>query len=91
MSEERDERRKAAERRTRRDLERLAARRSGDGFWSALRVMGSIGWPVALLTLLGAAVGRAIGGSPWHTAGLIALGATVGGVVAVSGLSRRAP
>jgi ATP synthase protein I len=35
----------------------LQARRSGTGFWSSLEVLGTVGWSVALPTLLGVAAG----------------------------------
>ncbi|MCB9678930.1 MAG: hypothetical protein H6737_27765 [Alphaproteobacteria bacterium] len=83
------ERREEAVDQTRRDLERLEKRPSQEGFWKALRVLGSIGWPIAILTLLGVVAGRLVDGPRWLTAGLIAAGAALGFSVALSGVGRR--
>ncbi|MCA9572045.1 MAG: hypothetical protein KC656_29605 [Myxococcales bacterium] len=84
-----EERRRAAAERTRGDLERLESRPSDEGFWRALKVLGSFGWPIALMSLLGVAAGRAIGGPRWATATLIAVGAGIGLAAALSGVGRR--
>ena len=44
--------------RTRRDLERLRRREAGGRFWRSLGLLGSVGWPIALLATGGALLGR---------------------------------
>ncbi|MCB9683142.1 MAG: hypothetical protein H6733_16880 [Alphaproteobacteria bacterium] len=90
MTDPADARRDQARRDTARDLARLRARPVDDGWARALRVLGSVGWPIALLTLLGAALGRVFD-RPWLTAALISAGAAAGAAVALSGLRREAP
>jgi ATP synthase protein I len=69
------------EARSRRDLERRRAR-GNDDFWRALAMIGSVGWPIVLLTLGGALLGR-VCDTHWHTGVrftlmLLALGASLG-------------
>ncbi len=44
--------------RTRRDVERLRRREPAGTFWRSLSLLGSVGWPVVLLALGGALLGR---------------------------------
>jgi ATP synthase protein I len=44
--------------RTRRDVERLRRREQGGRFWRSLALLGSVGWPIALLATGGALLGR---------------------------------
>lgn len=44
----------------RRDLARRGQRSGSREFWSHLALMGSVGWPVALLAVGGALLGRAM-------------------------------
>jgi len=45
-------------RRTRRDLQRLGRRGRNGHFWSSLALIGSVGWPIVLLSTGGALLGR---------------------------------
>jgi predicted F0F1-ATPase subunit len=51
-------RRGDARERSRRDLDRLARRANGNGFWRSLALIGSVGWPIVLLATGGALLGR---------------------------------
>lgn len=53
-----DLRRAAARDRTRRDLERFERREPGGGFWRSVALIGSVGWPIVLLAIGGALLGR---------------------------------
>lgn len=86
---EADERHERAVERTRRDLERLERRPARDDLWRAMRVLGSVGWPIALFAVGGAVLGRTVAGPPWLGAAAIAGGAALGGLVALTGLWRR--
>lgn len=44
--------------RTRRDIERLKRREPGSRFWRSLGLVGSVGWPIVLLSTGGALLGR---------------------------------
>lgn len=45
----------------RRDVTRLARRESGHrSFWQSLRVLGMVGWPIALGSVGGALLGRSL-------------------------------
>ena len=62
MTEEGNEwlRRDSARARAARDVERRKRRRQGERFWHALALVGSVGWPIVLLALGGAWLGRAL-------------------------------
>lgn len=49
-----------ARERTRRDLERLQRRERDGGVWKSLALIGSVGWPIVLSAVSGAALGRAL-------------------------------
>ncbi|HUK63658.1 MAG TPA: AtpZ/AtpI family protein [Dongiaceae bacterium] len=51
-------RRGDARERTRKDLERLSRRESGNRFWRSLALIGAVGWPIVLLATGGAILGR---------------------------------
>jgi len=44
--------------RTRRDIDRLGRREPGGRFWHSLALIGSVGWPIVLLSTGGALLGR---------------------------------
>ena len=74
--------RQDARRSTVRDLARLRRREPDHGFWRSLALIGSVGWPIALLAIGGAALGRTLD-SRWHTGVrltfmLLAFGASLG-------------
>jgi ATP synthase protein I len=75
---------------TRRAIERDAKRVEGtrsDGFLRALALVGSVGWPIALLTAGGAIVGRLLdqryGSGVTVTLALLFLGAVTGFILAM--------
>jgi predicted F0F1-ATPase subunit len=79
-----------ARRRTERDLARLRNRAPDGGFWRALGLIGSVGWPIALLTIGGALAGRSLD-TRWHTGVrltfmLLSLGAGIGSWLAWRGV-----
>jgi predicted F0F1-ATPase subunit len=49
-----------ARERTRRDLDRWQRREPDAGFWRSLALIGSVGWPIVLSAVSGAALGRAL-------------------------------
>lgn len=56
-----------------RDFRRVARREPGHGtFWRSLGVLGSVGWPIALLTAGGALLGHWLD-VRWHTGVRLAL------------------
>ncbi|MCA9712016.1 MAG: AtpZ/AtpI family protein [Myxococcales bacterium] len=44
--------------RTQHDVERLRRREPGDRLWRSLTLVGSVGWPVVILAIGGALLGR---------------------------------
>ncbi len=65
-----------------RDLERRKRREHGGRVWQALALIGSVGWPIVLLSTGGAFLGRACD-HRWNsgvrfTLMLVAMGASVG-------------
>lgn len=51
----------------RKDIERYRARDEGHGtFWRSLGILGSVGWPIVLLTAGGALLGHWLDGR-WNT------------------------
>lgn len=90
MSDVERERQQAAARQTRKDLERLQNRPPESRSWQALRMIGGVGWPIALLALVGAGVGRALDASDLLRALLIGGGAGLGAFAALNGIARRA-
>jgi ATP synthase protein I len=51
---------------TRRDIERMRRRQPGGGFWRWAALIGSVGWPIAILGTGGAFLGRYID-ARWQT------------------------
>lgn len=96
MTEPRDPFRRAdARERTERDLARLRRRAAGNHFWRSLALLGSVGWPIVLLTTGGALLGRYLDGR-WGTGarftlGLLVAGAAAGGVIAYRTLREAGP
>jgi ATP synthase protein I len=67
MSDDDDPFRRADMRdRTQRDLERLRRRDAGGRFWRSLALIGSVGWPIVILSTGGAFLGRYLD-SRWNT------------------------
>ena len=89
MTDADQQRQQEAARQTRKDLTRLQGRPPDSHSWQALRVIGGVGWPIALLSLLGAALGAWLDGPSWLKAALIGGGAALGGFVALSGIGRH--
>jgi len=54
--------------RTQRELSRYRAREPNTGFWRALSLIGSVGWPIVLLSLAGTFLGRLCDG--WLDSGI---------------------
>lgn len=52
--------------RTQRDLDRLRRRESGGRFWRSLALIGSVGWPIVLLSTGGALLGGYLD-TRWNT------------------------
>lgn len=81
------------ERRAREDLERWARREPGGRFWRSLSVIGSVGWPIVLLSLGGALLGRALdarfGLGVRLTLILLTVGAALGSLAAARSLRGR--
>lgn len=48
--------------RTRHDLARFQRREPGHRFWRSLALVGSVGWPIVLLAIGGALLGRSLDG-----------------------------
>jgi len=76
--------------RTKRDLERMKRRESGGGFWRWAALIGSVGWPIALLGTGGAMLGRYLDGR-WGTGVhftlmLLAIGVAFGTFIAFRAL-----
>ena len=82
---DRQGRRADAQRRAAADLERWSQRRDR-GLWRSLALVGSVGWPIALLTVGGALAGRLLDDrfdtGVHFTLGLLVLGATAGAAIA---------
>lgn len=89
MTDAERERQRAAADQTRKDLSRLERRPPDTHSWQALRVIGGVGWPIALLALIGAGIGAYVDGPSWLSAALIGGGAGLGAFVALSGIARR--
>jgi len=86
MDERESLRRPDARERTRHDVERLERRASGGRFWQALTLVGSVGWPIVLLSVGGALFGsfldrRAKSGIHF-TLALLTLGTALGTAIA---------
>lgn len=79
-------RRPDARDRTRRDLERWKRRETGGRFWRSLGLVGSVGWPIVLLSTGGALLGRLIDArfatGVRFTLMLLTVGTVVGCVIA---------
>jgi len=76
--------------RTRRDIERMKRRQSGGGFWRWAALIGSVGWPIALLGTGGAILGRYLD-ARWETGVrftlmLLAIGISLGTFIAFRAL-----
>jgi predicted F0F1-ATPase subunit len=75
-----------ARERTRRDVERLRRRKSGESFWRSFALIGSVGWPIVLLAVGGAMLGRLLDahwGTGVHcTLVLLTVGAALGSALA---------
>ena len=81
--------------RTKRDLERVRRRQPETGFWSSLALIGSVGWPIALLAAGGAWLGRYLD-SRWQTGVrfsliLLTLAATIGTAIAFRSVREDRP
>lgn len=79
-------RRADARDRTRRDIERRRRREPGGRFWTSLALIGSVGWPIVLLSTGGALLGRYLD-SRWQTGirftlTLLTVGTAVGTFIA---------
>jgi predicted F0F1-ATPase subunit len=76
--------------RTRRDIDRLRRREPGGRFWSSLALIGSVGWPIVLLSTGGALLGRYLdtrfGTSIRFTLMLLTVGTALGTFVAFRAL-----
>ncbi len=72
--------------RTQRDIERFQRRSPPAQFWQRLSVIGSVGWPIVLLSTGGALLGRQLDlrwGSGIHaTLALLTLGSVLGSLMA---------
>jgi len=82
-----------ARRRTRRDIDRRRRRDPEGRFWRSLALLGSVGWPIALLATGGALVGRYLD-ARWGTRVrltfiLLTLGAALGCWIAFRALRRN--
>jgi len=84
--EHRRDRREVAKDRAIRDVERLRRRVAGGGFTHSLALLGSVGWPIAALSVGGAFLGheidRMLGTRALAAAFGLALGAILGTYVA---------
>ena len=82
MAEQPTFRRPDPRERARRDIVRLRRREAGARFWRSLALIGSVGWPIVLLSTGGAILGRyldeRLGGGVRFTLMLLALGTTIG-------------
>ncbi len=78
-----------ASERTRRDVARMQRRESERHFWQSLSLLGSVGWPIALLSIGGAALGRVID-LRWGTGARVTFALLSLGVAMGSGLAWRA-
>ena len=69
-----------------RDLARLERGKSPHGFWRSLALVGSVGWPIALLSAGGAVLGHLIDasrrGGIRYTLLLLFLGTAIGSAIA---------
>lgn len=81
-------RRGNARERTRADVDRLARREAGGGFWRSMALIGSVGWPIVLLSVGGAFLGHRLD-MRWDTGVRFALMLLVAGVVAGSWIAAR--
>ena len=83
-------RRSDARERTRRDIERLRRRDPSGGFWRSIALIGSVGWPIVLLSTGGALLGRYLdtrwGTNVRLTLMLLSLGTTAGCLIAYRSL-----
>lgn len=72
--------------RTRRDIGRLARREPAGRFWHSLALIGSVGWPIVLLSTGGALLGRTLDArfdsGIRFTLTLLTLGSVVGSFIA---------
>ncbi len=76
--------------RTRRDLDRFRRRETGGRFWRSLALVGSVGWPIVLLSTGGALLGRYLD-ARWRTGVhftliLLTLGTVLGSFIAYRAL-----
>lgn len=89
------DRRALAGRRARKDVERRRKREPGGGFLRSLALIGSVGWPIVVLTAGGAFLGHELD-HRFHThvllAGLgVGLGAVVGSYLAWHAVQKEGP
>ena len=90
-----DERQRHTRERTQRDLERLSRRNAKSSFWRSLALIGSVGWPIVLLTTGGGVLGHYLdsrfGTGARFTLLLLTLAAALGSYSAYRSLRGRAP
>jgi hypothetical protein len=89
----RDERLARMQKCTAREVSRYQRRRTNGGFWRALGLIGSVGWPIVLLALGGAWLGRfcdaRLGGGIRCTALLLFAGTGLGTYVALRSVRKE--
>lgn len=78
--------------RARRDFDRLRRREPG-GFWRSLALIGSVGWPIVLLAIGGAFLGRNLD-ARWSTGVrftlmLLTVGTVAGSLIAYHSVRER--
>jgi predicted F0F1-ATPase subunit len=80
--------------RTRKDLERLRRRVPGGRFWRSLALIGSVGWPIVLLSTGGAILGRYLDArlqsGTRFTLTLLTIGTVAGSLIAYRALREDA-
>jgi hypothetical protein len=81
---------------TRRDVARYERRARGTPFWRSLALIGSVGWPIATLSVAGAFVGRwcdqrLLGGGVRCSLGFLLLGTALGTRLAYRAAAGRRP
>lgn len=81
--------------RTRRDVARLERRSPASDFWRRLSVIGSVGWPIVLLSTGGALLGRQLdvrwGSGIRTTLVLLTLGTMLGSLMAFRSVWKEGP
>ena len=80
------DRKSDARKRAARDVERMQRARGRDTYWSAVALLGSVGWPIVIFGVGGALAGRALDGRMGSglafTLSLLTLGIVIGVVLA---------